>query len=247
MKRLAIIDAYRGFALVNMIAYHGFYDWVNFLSMPLTWFSTKGVYIWQQFIVFSFVLISGMVFNYAQHPRKRGIILCFWGGALTFCTYFFVPQELIVFGVLSFLGSAMLITSLLSKTKHAATTSFFCIIGFLFTEGWQQGYWGVYGINFAPLAFSTLDNIGFFILGIPGTSNYSADYVPIFPWIFVFWLGFFGGQMVSSHREICAKAVNTARKDVWWYKNLAFLGRHSLIIYLLHQPILYFSLKNIIK
>ncbi len=247
MKRLAMVDVFRGFALVNMIVYHGFYDWVNLLFMPLTWFSTIGVYIWQQFIVFSFVLISGLVFNYAQHPRKRGIILCFWGWVLTFCTYFFVPQELIVFGILSFLGAAMLITSILAKTKHTAIISFFCVVGFLLTEGWQKGYWGVYGINFAPLTFSTLDNLGFFILGIPGTSNYSADYVPVFPWIFVFWLGFFGWQRVSYHGEICSKAIKFASKDTWGYKCLAFLGRHTLVIYLLHQPILYFLLKKIIE
>jgi len=247
MKRLAMIDAYRGFALVNMIAYHGFYDWVYILSMPLAWFSTIGVYIWQQFIVFSFVLISGLVFNYAKHPRKRGMILCFWGFFLTICTYFFVPQELIVFGILSFLGSAMLITSMLGKNNYTAVISFFCVVGFLLTEGWQNGYWGFYGIKLAALAFNPSDNLGLFILGIPGISNYSADYVPIFPWIFVFWLGFFGGQMVNYHGKICSKTVNIASKDAWWYKNLAFLGRHTLIIYLLHQPILYFLLKNIIK
>lgn len=248
MKRLAMIDAYRGFALVNMIAYHGFYDWVNILSMPLVWFSTTKVYIWQQLVVFSFVLISGLVFNYAKHPCKRGIILCLWGFFLTICTYFFVPQEIIIFGVLSFLGSAMLITSILPQNKSAVLMSFLCIAGFSLTEGWQNGYWGFYGIKFAAVVFNPSDNLGLFILGIPGTSHYSADYVPIFPWIFVFWLGFFGGQIANSRLKICSIGLNTISKDTrWCYKFLVFLGRNTLMIYLLHQPILYFLLKNFVK
>lgn len=246
MKRLKIIDAYRGFVLVNMLAYHGFYDWVNILAKPLTWFSATWVYAWQQMIVFSFVLISGFVFNYSQHQRRRGILLCLWGCFLTVCTYFFVPQELIIFGILSFFGSAMLITSMLkSSSRHGGIISGFCVLGFLFTQGWQQGYWGFYGVHLAMLKFAPPDNLFFFILGIPGTSHYSADYAPIFPWIFVFWLGFFGWQIVRHRLESRSILVKAESKGAFGvYNSLAFLGRNTLVIYLLHQPILYFLFKS---
>ena len=241
MKRLRFIDAYRGFALINMIAYHWFYDYANIFAMPLEWFMGTAAYIWQQWIVFSFIFISGTVLNYAKHPQLRGGFLCFCGGILTFCTYFFVPQELIIFGILSFLGVAMFLTSALMKYVTSSIIAFFCLLGFLLTEGWHNGYWGFYGVYFAELKIIPTDNLLFFILGIPGTSYHSADYVPIFPWIFIFGLGAFGWSWVQRREkfQIVLKSIDFKRQSSC-YNALELLGRHTLIIYLLHQPMLYF-------
>ena len=241
MKRLRFIDAYRGFALVNMIAYHWFYDYANIFSMPLEWFMGTATYIWQQWIVFSFIFVSGTVLNYAKHSQLRGILLCLCGFFLTVCTYFFVPQELIVFGILSFLGVAMLVTRLFIQRVRSSIIAIFCIFGFLLTEGWHNGYWGFYGFHFAELKLTPPDTLLFFILGIPGTSYSSADYVPIFPWIFIFWLGAFGCTWLQSRAEfqIILKRFDFKRQS-GCYNILELLGRHTLIIYLLHQPMLYF-------
>jgi len=241
MKRLRFIDAYRGFALINMIAYHWFYDYVNIFSMPLEWFAGTTAYIWQQWIVFSFILISGLVLNYAKNPKKRGIFLCLCGLFLTFCTYFVVPQELIVFGILSFLGVAMIITGLLKEYIQSVKTVFLCVFGFLLTEGWHSGYWGFYGLYFAELTLIPPDNLLFFILGIHGTSYTSADYVPIFPWIFVFWIGTFGWAWIKCRRKFYPVLENIKlKRSPDFYAILEFGGRHTLMIYLLHQPMLYF-------
>jgi len=241
MKRLGFIDAYRGFALVNMIAYHWFYDYANIFSMPLEWFMGTATYIWQQWIAFSFIIVSGMVLNYSKHPQLRGVSLCICGFFLTVCTYFFVPQELIVFGILSFLGVAMLITRLFMGRVSSSVITIFCVFGFLLTEGWHNGYWGFYGIYFAELKIIPPDNLLFFILGIQGTSYRSADYVPIFPWIFIFWLGAFGWTWLQRRAEfqIILKKFELKRLG-GCYNILELLGRHTLIIYLLHQPMLYF-------
>jgi uncharacterized membrane protein len=245
MKRLRFIDAYRGFALVNMIAYHWFYDYVNIFFLPLDWFMGTAAYIWQQWIAFSFVLVSGTVLNYAKHPQRRGIFLCLCGCLLTVCTYFFVPQELIVFGILSFLGVAMIITRLIMRWIHSSTIALFCIFGFLLTEGWHKGYWGFYGFRFAELTLIPPDNILFFILGIPGTSYNSADYVPIFPWIFIFWLGAFGWTWIKCKIKSQTILKSLERKSSYsGYNVLEFWGRHTLVIYLLHQPLLYFLGKS---
>lgn len=60
---------------------------------------------------------------------------------------------------------------------------------------------------------------------------YSTDYFALLPWLFLFWAGYFlygvvGRQrMEPLHCSVCPP--------------LGWLGRHSLLLYLLHQPVIY--------
>lgn len=69
------------------------------------------------------------------------------------------------------------------------------------------------------------------VLGFPPAGFYSSDYFPLLPWLFLFWAGYFlhfcmgRARMEPLRRSVCAP--------------LGWLGRHSLGIYLLHQPVIY--------
>ncbi|MEG1972082.1 MAG: heparan-alpha-glucosaminide N-acetyltransferase domain-containing protein, partial [Oscillospiraceae bacterium] len=74
-------------------------------------------------------------------------------------------------------------------------------------------------------------NFLYFMAGLTSYPYYSADYWPLFPWIFAFISGAFGGKMIT---------LGKAPEILKWNKipPLSFIGRHTLIIYIVHQPIL---------
>ena len=236
--RIDFLDGYRGFALLNMLLFHWYYDVTEIFNRTLPWFPVWAAYVWQQFIVLSFILVSGAVSNYAQHPQRRGVILCLWGGALTVVTHFFMPSELILFGVLSFLGLAMFLTGVLpvitrdkeGKKRQALTMllAVLSLLGFALTQGLSRGYLGLYGHSLAALNLKLGTSLVYFILGLPGQPYISADYVPVLPHIFAFWLGRFAWLLGG-------KAFKTVKLP----PALNFVGAHTLFIYLVHQPLIY--------
>ena len=74
--RLWQLDALRGLALVNMVAYHALYDWVYVFGLPCAWYdiSAPGCHIWQQYICWSFLLIAGFSFTLSRAPLKNGLL-----------------------------------------------------------------------------------------------------------------------------------------------------------------------------
>ena len=59
---------------------------------------------------------------------------------------------------------------------------------------------------------------------------FSTDYFPLLPWLFLFWAGFFLHHLVGRER------MQPLRRSVC--PPLGWLGRHSLVLYLLHQPVI---------
>ncbi|MGN0624954.1 MAG: heparan-alpha-glucosaminide N-acetyltransferase domain-containing protein, partial [Oscillospiraceae bacterium] len=83
-----------------------------------------------------------------------------------------------------------------------------------------------------PLPAFLYQNFATAILGFPPYNFVSSDYYPMLPWIFLFFCGSLLGRILVSHAEQPALLRSRCRP-------LAFLGRHSLVIYLVHQPVLY--------
>ena len=141
-KRNDLIDSIRGFALVNMIFYHGLYDMVSLFGVSLPWFSSWGAHLWQQSIGMTFILVSGFTRTFAKNPIKNGLVVFSWGLLLTIFTSLFMPSQKIIFGILTLLGSSILITIFLEPflQKISDTVgillSFFLYLG---TKNCSQG------------------------------------------------------------------------------------------------------------
>ena len=58
-KRYAVLDGIRGFALLNMIVYHAVWDFVYVLDFRWQWYRSEAAYIWQQYICWTFIFLSG--------------------------------------------------------------------------------------------------------------------------------------------------------------------------------------------
>ena len=71
--------------------------------------------------------------------------------------------------------------------------------------------------------------------GFPPPDFFSSDYFPLLPWFFLFAAGYFLWRLFAEKGPSPA----LARSLTFGIAPLSFLGRHSLIIYLLHQPLLY--------
>jgi len=235
MKRNGYLDAYRGFSLVSMLFFHGYYDLVFIFSLWTNWLGNDFLYFWQQTIVLSFIFVSGSAVNYTKHLARHGLELNLLGLLITAITYFIIPRELIIFGVLNFLGTAMLLTAGLRyivgdrELSSVQRTALFmlCLAGFVLTEGLPSGYIGLYGFKLVTFS-QNFSQWGTFLLGLPTVGISSADYVPVLPHIFVFWLGI-----------LLWPKGNSEQYDYQGLSFLQMLGRHSLFFYLCHQIVLY--------
>ncbi len=74
-SRMWLPDALRGLALLNMLAYHAMYDWVYVFGHESSWYNiwAPGCHVWQQYICWSFILLSGFSFPLAKRPAKNGL------------------------------------------------------------------------------------------------------------------------------------------------------------------------------
>lgn len=224
-----MIDFIRGFALISMIIYHTCYDLAYIFDYSMPWFFTKQAYYWQQSIVITFILISGMSFLFSRNPMRRGLITL--GGAclLTATTYFAMPSELVVFGVLHFLGLATLLTALINPLLKKIKPSYGFIIFLALFLLSKQTPLLPQSVTVLPRILSKLG----FIVGLPSPDFVSSDYVPMIPWLFLYFTGYYLSPIIFQKKRLPDWIINT---------NVAIInqaGRYSFLIYLIHQPIIY--------
>ncbi len=233
--RCALLDELRGLDLISMMLYHGMWDLVYLFGVRAPWYGSWQGELWQQSICWVFILLSGFCLPLGRHPVKRGAMV-FWCGALvTAVTLIFMPADVVWFGVLTLLGSAMIITGLLEKWLEKVPPvvglagSFFL---FYFTrhaaDGYLQlGHWLITPPGFLYANYFTA-YLGFYPFGF-----FSTDYFPLIPWLFLFWAGFYLHHLA----ERTAQSLRPLRRSVC--PPLGWLGRNSLMLYLLHQPVIY--------
>lgn len=234
-RRLGVLDAARGFVLLNMLAYHLLYDLVVLFGVRLDWFVSWQGYVWQQFIACSFIFLSGVSCRFSHSNARRGAALLGWGVALSVATRLVIPGQFIRFGVLHFLGCAALLWALMGRFLDRLPADFLFLASlllFLFTNGTQWGYWGVWRVPVLELPDALYTTGWLFPLGFPGPDFYSADYFPLLPWLFLFWMG-------AAFHRLLEKAPRLLRRLSPTVPLLGALGRRTLVVYLLHQPVLY--------
>ena len=237
-KRIALLDTVRGVAVVNMIVYHAVYDWVYVFGKPAAWFETNAAYLWEQAICWTFIFLAGMVSVYSRNLMRHGAVVFGCALVLTIVTALIIPEQIILYGVLHLLGTAMLLTALLRPCLEkipplwGAALSF---VLFIFVKGVPRGFLGVADYALCSLPSSFYQFQWGFPLGFPAQGFWSSDYFPIVPWLFLFWTGMFLWRGLRTRVEPYLKA--TGEIPVF-----TAAGRHSLLIYMLHQPIVFGAL-----
>lgn len=234
--RIHLMDELRGFAVLCMVFYHGFYTLGYIFNINLGSFFFKFFMPAEPFFAGLFMFIAGISSNLSHSNLARGVKLLLLALALTLVTWVFVPDNLITFGILHFLAVCMILFGLLKpyadRFRFSWTPVIVCAVLYFCTRGIPLGYLG-FGPNCGiPLSASLYSTSWAAPLGFPGPFFESADYFPILPWIFVFAAGTFVGKLVPMGKF--PAFVFPQRVPA-----LSWLGRHALIIYLAHQPVIY--------
>lgn len=94
-QRFWQIDALRGLALLNMLVYHAMYDWVYIFGHASGWYDiwSTHCHVWQQYICWSFILLSGYSFTLSRRPLKNGLLTAACAVVLTVATAVAMPEE----------------------------------------------------------------------------------------------------------------------------------------------------------
>ena len=191
--RYALLDELRGLDLVSMMLYHGCWDLVNLFGIQADWYYGLPGHLWQQSICWVFILLSGFCVQLGHHTLRRGAQVFGAGALVTAVTLLFMPEDRVIFGVLTLLGSAMLLTGLLEKPlRHIPPAAGFAISAVLFalTRNVSAGYLG-FGSLRLWLPQTLYANYVTAYFGFYPWWFYSTDYFALLPWLFLFWAGYF--------------------------------------------------------
>ena len=235
-QRLHFLDALRGFTLINMIAFHGMWNLVYLFGIRANWYTGTPGYLWQQWICWTFITLSGFCWSFSRNHLKRGAMVFGGGLIVTAVTCLVMPESRIIFGVLTCIGSCMLLripAEKLLKNVPAAVGLAVCFGLFVLLRNVSGRSLGFEGWVICPLPATLYRNLLTAYLGFPHRGFFSTDYFPLLPWFFLFVAGYFLFRLLDE-RGLNEKLFAKGNVPV-----LNWLGRHSLIVYLLHQPILY--------
>lgn len=218
-KRFDVLDAWRSLAIVLMIIYHFLYDLALFGVITWEQMFCTPLNIMQKFICCSFILLAGASARFSRSNLCHGIIVILAGIIVAIGGA--VGGQTIRFGVLQLLGWSMVIYHFAGKVLRKIPGVLLAVlsaVAYILTDLWTSG---------VIVESRWLYPFGFMYRGFS-----SADYFPLLPWLFLFLLGTVLGGWCLNNRE---NRILTAPLPA----PLTFLGRHSLIIYMIHQPILF--------
>lgn len=234
-RRYALLDTIRGLALVNMICYHGLWDLIYLVGVTPDWYQDWWAFLWQQGICWTFIFLSGFCWSMSHHPLKHGLVVSAGGAVVTAVTLLIQPEQPIWFGVLTLLGAAALLLMLLEpllKKLPAGAGLAGALLLFALTRNVEQHVFGLPGLWAITLPQGLYQNMATAFLGFHSDSFYSSDYFPLLPWFFLFSAGYFLYRLIWDQ----VKVLPVMSRDC---PPLSWLGRHSLLIYMAHQPVLF--------
>jgi uncharacterized membrane protein len=225
LPRLAAIDCVRGAALIAMVVYHTAFDLYSNRLIAADVVDDLGWKALARTTAATFLLLVGIGltlsvrngFDLRRYLRRLGLIA---GGAVlvSLATWWFDPGTFVFFGVLHEIAVASVLALpflWLPDIVAAAAGAAVIALPFFFTH-------------------ALFDAPALWWVGLSTSPPVTVDYVPIFPWFGVVLLGVVIGRLVLRY----AAAIARFQPQNVLLRGLAFSGRHTLLIYLVHQPLI---------
>ncbi|MGV1869303.1 DUF1624 domain-containing protein [Agrobacterium rosae] len=222
--RIGALDTLRGIALIAMASYHFTWDLEMFAYLdPGT--ATQGWWrLYARGIASSFLFLAGFSL-YLAHRRgiywpsfgKRFAMVAGAALLISVATFFAVPDGWIFFGILHNIAAASLIGLLFLRLPSVITL--LCAAAALL----------------APIYLSSdaFNPIWLSWIGLSTVPPRSNDYVPILPFLAPFLLGLAVSQVITPRGWLDRFRKPSTKRNI-----LALFGRHSLLFYIIHQPVL---------
>jgi uncharacterized membrane protein len=234
-ERFWEVDAARGLAVMGMASYHFVFDlwWWDIWEIDVM---GGGWRIWARLVASLFLILVGVSLE-LQFQRlnlkpsdqkvewaifgKKAAGIGFWALLITVVTGLLYPQEMVIFGVLH----------LIALTVVAAP--FFLRLASPVVFGLMMLSWSL-----TPLVSQLQPPHSWYLwLGLAPRSFQSLDYFPVLPWIGVVLLGVLVGR--QGYHQYQRRSALPEKVPNYLVRILVATGRHSLAIYLLHQPIFF--------
>jgi uncharacterized membrane protein len=257
-QRIESIDALRGLAVALMVVHHALFDAVEFLGAPAWLFSNPVFDVLHYTFAGVFVFLAGVSSRFSRSNIKRGLITALAALAVSAATWYIGAP--VRFGVLHLLASCMLLYGGITLAANKSRLRLRAARGGRDTRAtarvaptynMERGieidragnaarkqivlaavYLALLVTSALAVKYITPGSPYLWPLGWTTAGFYSSDYFPLFPWLFVFLLGTLAGDPIKARRL-----------PAWFYELkppfFPALGRRALIVYLLHQPVLY--------
>lgn len=225
-SRFLVIDAWRGFAICLMVIYHFCFDLSYFGLADFDFYRSSFWLYSRSFILSQFLLLVGISLVLATQRgldvgrflRRLGWLLAS-AAVVSFSTWLLFGDRWVVFGVLHFIAVASVLGLFF---VHHLWLSLVLAIVLIAAGNLLQSEW--------------FDQPGWNWIGLMTHKPATEDYVPMLPWFGVILLGISAALL---QRRMCSGSCSAASlPGACWLRPLAVAGRNSLLIYMLHQPVL---------
>lgn len=226
--RIAIFDTVRGFTIISMIAFHTCYDLAYLKGLSLPWFTgTLFQDLWRASISWIFLLLAGWMTTFSRNNLRRGLVYASAAAVVFTATFLTRVDTPVTFGILFCMAASTLLVwvsaPVLSKTDSKVLLAISLVL-FALTYNIPHTRYDIAGLAW---------------LGLPSPTFASGDYYPLLPYFFMYLAGSALAGVVKTrlHGEYPA----WTKRD--WLPPLSAIGRLSLPIYLLHQPLILLALQ----
>jgi uncharacterized membrane protein len=225
------LDAIRGIAIILVVIFHTVYDLCAFTAYDIEVNDPRWIFI-GRLAATLFIFISGIALHlnyysaidkglaYAQKRMlDRSLRIGLIALTITAVTWLVFRDDAIWFGILHFLSVAG-------------------VLGYFFVQlGWRNIPLGLLIIVLGSYVETIPVSHPYFLwLGFVPEDLDMLDFFPLLPWFGLFLLGiacasflYVDGRRIFSLHDY---------SESWAIKPLIFLGQHTLLIYLVHQPII---------
>lgn len=231
-KRLHALDELRGAAVLSMVAFHAAYDLAYLYGVDMPLFTSGWIQeLWRVSISWTFLALAGWMTSLSRSNLRRGCQYAAVAVAIWIATSWAAVDTPISFGIIYCMAACTLLWWCLEHafpqalTRWRVPAAFLCVVLFGVLYQVPRSRYAVGGLAW---------------LGFPGPGFSSGDYYPLVPFFFLYAASALTARgWAQSHRAY----------PRWMYGRhvpaLAWLGRHALVIYAVHQVAILLALEII--
>lgn len=231
--RIGAFDLVRGISVISMVAFHLCYDLKFIVGVEMAWFAPPLQDVWRCSISWVFLLVAGCMCTLSRDNLRRALEYGAVALAIWVVTSVAAVDTPISFGIIYCMAACTLVAWALQRVGalprgYAAAALLF--LAFIALLSLSEGTIGIGPLALSlPKEMTSLEGLAW--LGLPSPSFSSGDYYPLLPYLLIYLCGAaLGARWKERGYPSWAIAANLAP--------LNFVGRHALLVYVIHQPVI---------